>query len=50
MNFFDRTLKSHFGLLLEKMEQNDLNWIKDIHDNESEHMRELLKAELKIIV
>jgi hypothetical protein len=50
MNFFDRTLKSHFGLLLEKMEQNDLNWIKDIHDSESEYMRELLKTELKIIV
>ena len=50
MNAFDCTLQLRFGLLLEKMEQNDLNWIKDIHDSESEYMRELLKTELKLYI
>ncbi|MBR4054597.1 MAG: hypothetical protein IKK06_07325 [Clostridia bacterium] len=39
-----------FRLLFEKMEENDLEWIKEIHDENCEIMKEDLLRELKILL
>ena len=41
---FGKTLKVNFGVLLQKMEENDLAWIESYRIQEAEAMKEDLRA------